>query len=495
MQIKELADLLLHATLDGESSTVITGIEFDSRQVQEGDLFICLVGHQQDGHHYAQAAVEQGAAALVVERKLAVEAPQIIVKDTRYAMAVIASHYYRYPSHEMSVIGITGTNGKTTTAALIEKILADHGHITGLMGTVRMKIGNESYDTRNTTQDALEIQRNFRKMRDADTRYCVMEVSSHGLALGRVKGIDFRTAIFTNLSQDHLNFHISMERYKAAKGLLFSRLGNTFSPLPEKCKFAVLNADDEASIEYRELTSAEVLTYGIEQEADVKASDIRLSSRGTTFLLTSFAGNMEFQMNLVGKFNVYNALAAITAALCEGISLDHIQQSFLTIYGVDGRFEPVAAGQDYSVIVDYAHTPDGLENVLATVKDIAAGRTICVFGCGGDRDQSKRPIMGEIAARYSDYIIVTSDNPRTEDPVAIMEHIKAGLTEAGVDHTKYELIEDRQLAIQKAVEIAGPKDVVLIAGKGHETYQEINGIRHNFDDRVVAKNAIRSRIQ
>lgn len=494
MQIEQLASLLLGAIIEGDPSVDVTGVQTDSREVQAGDLFICLPGYTQDGHEYAAQAVERGAKALVVERRLPVSVPQLIVKDSRYAMAVLANHFYDYPSHEMKVIGITGTNGKTTTAAMLEKIIADQGFVTGLMGTVRMKIGDRSYDTKNTTQEALELQRNFRSMRDVGTEYCVMEVSSHALAIGRVKGVNFRTAVFTNLTQDHLDFHQSMQRYKEAKSLLFARMGNTFSALPELHKYAVLNADDDASIDYSAMTSAQVVTYGIDRPADVMAHEIRLSARGTEFTLDSFAGTAKINMKLIGKFSVYNALAAMTAALCEGIPLPAIQRSIEAIQGVDGRFEPVNEGQQFIVIVDYAHTPDSLENVLSTISEFAEGNIICVFGCGGDRDRTKRPLMGSIAARYSDYVIVTSDNPRSEDPESILQDIEAGMKQENMDSGSYELIVDRRQAIEKAVEMASPKDVVLIAGKGHETYQETNGIRNDFDDRLVAQNAIRRRM-
>jgi UDP-N-acetylmuramoyl-L-alanyl-D-glutamate--2,6-diaminopimelate ligase len=332
-------------------------------------------------------------------------------------------------------------------------------------------------------------------MVDAGTERCVMEVSSHALEQGRVKGCDFRTAIFTNLTQDHLDYHGTMEAYEAAKGLFFSRLGNAYADDPAERKYAVLNADDAVSPRFAKLTAAEVLTYGIENNADLRASEVRITSGGTSFRLDSHLGSREVELRLVGKFNVYNALAALGAAVCEGIALDDALSSLKEIAGVPGRVEPVDAGQPYAVIVDYAHTPDGLENVLRTVRELTQGSVICVFGCGGDRDAKKRPIMGRIAAELADRIIVTSDNPRTEDPLLILRDIQVGLSEAGVSEDRYELEPNRRAAIEKAVEMASPGDVVLIAGKGHETYQLIGGVTHDFDDRLVAKEAIRSRIQ
>jgi UDP-N-acetylmuramoyl-L-alanyl-D-glutamate--2,6-diaminopimelate ligase len=321
-------------------------------------------------------------------------------------------------------------------------------------------------------------------------------VSSHALEQGRVKGVQFRTAVFTNLTQDHLDYHGTMEAYEAAKGLIFSRLGNTFSDDPTERTFAVLNADDEASSRFAKLTASEVLTYGIEKDADLRASDVKIMAIGTSFRLDSFCGSRQVSLQLVGKFNVYNALAALGAALCEDINLDEAIQSLERIPGVPGRVEAVNEGQPYAVIVDYAHTPDGLENVLRMVNEIAeGGNIICVFGCGGDRDVTKRPIMGRIAAELADRLIVTSDNPRTEDPLIILSHIQAGLVAAGVSPERYELEPDRRIAIEKAVEMASPGDVVLIAGKGHETYQIIGEHTHDFDDRLVAKEAIRSRMK
>jgi UDP-N-acetylmuramoyl-L-alanyl-D-glutamate--2,6-diaminopimelate ligase len=492
MQLQDLASLLISSVIEGESETKITGIQTDSRKVRPGDLFICLPGHHVDGHDYAAKAVELGAAALVIQQPVDIPVPKLRVKDSRYAMALIADHFYGYPSHEMKLIGITGTNGKTTVTYLIEKILSDYGRNTGLMGTIEMKIGDEVFEVANTTQEAIDLQHSFRQMRNAGAEYCMMEVSSHALQLGRVKGCRFRTAVFTNLTQDHLDYHKTMENYKAAKGLLFSRMGNTFSSQDAERQFAVLNADDPAAEYFAQVTAAQVITYGIDKEADIRASNIQITARGTSFKVTSFAGEAVFELKLIGKFSVYNALGAIGASLAEGVPLEQIKNCLEEVIGVDGRFEAVNAGQSFLTIVDYAHTPDGLENVLKTIRDFAEGRVYCVFGCGGDRDRTKRPVMGGIAAKYSDFVLITSDNPRSEEPYSILQDIEQGVLQAGFPPESYQLIVDRKSAIEKAVEMAGPKDVVLIAGKGHETYQEISGHRTDFDDRVVAKNAIRS---
>lgn len=491
MQLKELASLFPVSRLSGDGSTEITGVETDSRKVKTGDLFICLPGHVSDGHDYAQAAVQKGAAAIIAERETGAGVPTLYVKDSRVAMAVAANHFYGYPSKELKVIGVTGTNGKTTTTYIIEKILQDQGHQTGLMGTIQMKIGSEVFPVENTTQESLAIQQSFRKMKEAGAEYCIMEVSSHALDLGRVKGIRYRSALFTNLTQDHLDYHNTMEEYRSAKGLFFSRLGNEYDGDPDNRQYVVLNADDEASDYFAHLTSAPVITYGIEKEADVRASDISVTVRGTEFKLTTFRGEKTVKLKLIGKFNVYNSLGAIAATLLEGVPLVDIKNSLEGMAIVEGRMEPVDEGQEFLAIVDYAHSPDGLENALTTIREFAEGKVITVFGCGGDRDKTKRPKMGKIAGHYSDFVFATSDNPRSEDPEAILEDIRPGLLEAGLTDDRFELIADRRTAISKAVEKAGPKDVILIAGKGHETYQIIAGISHHFDDREEARNAIR----
>jgi UDP-N-acetylmuramoyl-L-alanyl-D-glutamate--2,6-diaminopimelate ligase len=493
MLIRELASLFLMSRLVGDETAEVTGVSADSRHVLPGDLFICIPGFTVDGHEYAPEAVEKGAAALVVERELTIDVPQLIVTDAKRAMAVISSRMFQSPSREMKVIGVTGTNGKTTTTSLIETILRDAGYETGLMGTVRNKVGNVTLESKNTTADALSLQRTMRSMRECGADYCVMEVSSHALSQGRVVAVDFRTAVFTNLTQDHLDYHGTMENYAAAKELFFSRLGNAAERIENERerKFAVLNADDPAHVRFMQATAVEVILYGIDKAAHVSASDIRLNARGTTFHLHTFAGDALVQTNLLGKFNVYNTLGAIAATLAEGVPLASIIKSLERVPGVEGRVEPVDAGQEFAVLVDYAHTPDGLLNVLNTVNEFKRAKVITVFGCGGDRDRTKRPIMGRIAAENSDYTIVTSDNPRSENPDAIIQEIEAGIIGAGVGATRYELITDRRKAIHRAIELAGPEDVVLIAGKGHETYQLIGGVTYEFDDRKVAVQAIR----
>jgi UDP-N-acetylmuramoyl-L-alanyl-D-glutamate--2,6-diaminopimelate ligase len=494
MKLADLSKHLLVCRTAGEPLREVTGLSSDSRRVRPGDLFFCLRGLTRDGHDFAGDAVAKGAAALVVERELPLPVPQLIVPDAQRALAQLADAYFGRPSRLLRPIGVTGTNGKTTTTWLIERILLDAGVPTGVIGTVEIRYAGKSVPASITTPDVLELQRLFREMADAGVRRCVMEVSSHALEQGRVRGLRFRTAVFTNLTQDHLDYHGTMEAYASAKGLLFARLGNAYEDDPAERTYAVLNADDPASEGFARLTSAEVVTYGIERDALVRAVDVKATASGASFTAETFAGTRRIHLRLVGKFNVYNALAALAAALCEGIPLEAAAASLERVTGVPGRLEPVDEGQPFAVVVDYAHTPDGLDNVLRAVREIAEKRVICVFGCGGDRDRTKRPVMGRIAAQLADFVWVTSDNPRSEDPAAILRDIEAGLIESGCPADRYAMEVDRRTAIFRAVEMAKPGDVVLIAGKGHETYQIIGGDTLPFDDRLAASEAIRSRM-
>ncbi len=491
MNLERLISSLLIYKSIGNINIEVNDLKADSRIVEQGDLFICLPGFVTDGHKYAQNAIDKGAVAVICERKLPVKVPQIIVKDVRFAMAVLSDKFYNHPSTRLKVIGVTGTNGKTTTTHLIDKILTDQNHVTGLIGTIKMKIGDEVLEVKNTTPDAIDLHKNFDKMITVGSDYVTMEVSSHALDMGRVRGIDFNIAVFTNLTQDHLDYHVTMGKYREAKGLLFSQLGNAYG---KNSKYAVLNADDKASQYFNKITAAQTITYGIDNEADVRAINLCITEQGTNFTLNSFKGVIDINLKMIGKFSVYNALAAITVALIEDISLVEIKKSIEDISGVDGRFELVNLNQDFTVIVDYAHTPDGLENVLKTIKEFVSGKVYCVFGAGGDRDKIKRPLMGKIAVESSDVVIVTSDNPRSENPEEIIKDIVAGIEEIKNMQSVYITITDRRKAIEYAINNAKKGDVVIIAGKGHETYQILNDKVIHFDDREVAKEAIRGKI-
>lgn len=466
----------------------ITSIENDHRKVQKGSLFICIKGYTVDGHDFAEAAQQNGAAAIVAERELAVNVPVIIVNNTTRVMAVLANAFYGQPTKRLHLIGITGTNGKTTTSHLIEKILSDRGNKTGLIGTMYTKIADKTIETKNTTPESLTLQKTFYQMVEEGVDTAVMEVSSHALDLGRVHGCDFDVAVFTNLTQDHLDYHKTLDEYRRAKSLLFAQLGNTFEQ--KTPKFAVLNADDPASELFMRSTAAHIITYAIESHADIRAVNIQMTSTGTHFDLLIGENHFPVQIQFIGKFSVYNVLASIAAALVSGVPLTDIIHSLESVKGVAGRFELVQGGQDFTVIVDYAHTPDSLENVLRTIQHFARKKVFVVVGCGGDRDRTKRPLMAQIACKYATNPIFTSDNPRSEDPLSILKEMEAGVQ--GGD-CPYQVIPDRKEAIHQAVQMASTDDVILIAGKGHETYQIIGDVVHDFDDRLVAREAIEER--
>lgn len=488
MKLTELLTPLFKYKKLGDSNPYITTIEMDSRLVTEGSLFICIKGYTVDGHDFVQQAIDKGAVAILAEKEIDANVPVVVVKDTKRAMAMLANHFYDHPTKKMTLIGITGTNGKTTTTHLIEKILTDYGKKTGLIGTMYTKIGSKTFETKNTTPESLLLQKSFAQMVEENVDAAIMEVSSHALHLGRVRGCDFNIAVFTNLSPDHLDYHKTMEAYKHAKGLLFSQLGNTYDS--QQLKVAILNGDDEASEEYEKITAVQTITYGIDKPSDIMAKNIQITANGTSFTLHAFDEVLDIHMKLIGKFSVYNALAAISACLVYNVPLQSIKNSLEAIQGVAGRFETVQLGQPYTVIVDYAHTPDSLENVLKTVKQFAKGKTICVVGCGGDRDKLKRPLMAQIATEEADFAIFTSDNPRSEDPVAILDDM-----EKGVRANNYTIIVDRKEAITSAIKNAKKNDIIVIAGKGHETYQIIGKNTFHFDDREVARDAIRREME
>lgn len=492
MNIHQLTEALLRRRVVNEAEANVQWITTDSRKVTPGSLFIAIRGYQSDGHTYVKESVARGAVAVVVEEEVAsVSVPQIVVPDTFLASAILSSVFYGHPSRGMRMIGVTGTNGKSTVTSLIEHVLRDYGFHPGLCGTLGARIGDRVIETVNTTPYPVELQSILHEMLTAGCSHGVMEVSSHALERRQTAGTEYDLAVFTNLSQDHLDFHGSMEAYRAAKGKLFARLGNAYGDTRESMPYGVLNADDSTSTYLAEQTVAECVTYGIESPADVRASDVRIRAAGATFQVTTWRGETAVaKLRMTGRFNVYNALAAICVGLIEGLPLAQVVQSLEQVSGVPGRLERVTVEAPVTVLVDYSHTPDSLENALTTVKEFAAGRVICVVGCGGDRDRGKRPIMARIACELSDLVILTSDNPRTEDPEQILDDMEAGVRAGGF---QYRRMLDRAGAIHSAIDLANQDDIILIAGKGHETYQIIGHTKHHFDDREVAAAAIRDR--
>ena len=457
----------------GAPEVTVTGLAYSSRDVRPGFAFFCVPGFRSDGHDFAPDAVERGAAALVCERPLGLGVPEAVVPSVRAAMAPAAARFHGDPTAELRVVGITGTNGKTTTAYLVRAILEHAGIATGLIGTVAFIAGGRERAVERTTPEALELQHAFREMLDAGDRACAMEVSSHALELGRAGAIHWACRVFTNLTQDHLDFHPTMEDYFLAKRRLFEIDGGP----------AVVNVDDEYGRRLaRELPDA--VTYAIGAEAAYRATDVEFDAAGSAFEVAGVA----VRMPLPGLFNVSNALAAIAACAQLGVEPERAAAALATARRVPGRLEPVDEGQPFAVLVDYAHTPDSLENVLRAARELTGGRVHVVFGAGGDRDRQKRPLMGAAAVRNADRVIVTSDNPRSEDPEAIIAEILAG-TGAGAEREV-----DRRRAIELAVAGAAPGDVVVIAGKGHEQGQEFEGGRKEpFDDVTVAREALRAR--
>ncbi len=467
----------------------VRGIAYDSRQAGPGFLFVAIKGFRTDGHLYVRDAVERGAAAVVLQEDVPVPegVSKVLVEDSRRFLALLSARFYGYPARKMKVVGVTGTNGKTTTTNLISAVYREHGVKTGLIGTIYNRIGDRVLPVERTTPESADLQRLLAEMAGEAVQVVVMEVSSHALALHRVEECEFDTAVFTNITQDHLDFHAGMEEYLAAKSKLFAGLGRgARKPGPKR---AVVNADDPAAPRIMETSTAPVITYGLHNPAHVTARNVRVTARGVSFTALLPGGSaVDLNLKLTGKFNVYNALAAVAAGFADNISPEAIKRGLEGVPGVPGRFELVDRGQDFAVIVDYAHTPDGLENVLATAREITGGRLITVFGCGGDRDRAKRPLMGKIAARLSDLAVVTSDNPRSEKPLAIIEDILAGVR--AVEGASYTVIPDRREAIREAVRRAGAGDVVVIAGKGHEDYQIVGERRLPFDDREEAAAAL-----
>ena len=451
----------------------MTGLVCDSRKVKKGDLYFCLPGLRVDGHNFAKAAADAGAAALVVERKLPVDLPQVLVEDARGAMSYMAQCFYGYPAEKMHGVGITGTKGKTTTSFLVRAIARHAGHKVGLMGTVCTYIGEEEEPASLTTPDPIDVQSLLCRMKDAGCDFYVMEVSAHALDLRKLVGMKFDQGIFTNFSQDHLDYFGTMETYRRAKEKFFD---------PFYIGHAVVNADDEAG-KYM-LGRVPATTYGVSVPADAYANEIEILESGVSYRLHWKDVVLPLHLHISGIFNVYNSMAAAVACLEMGISPEDVKAGLESVTVVPGRIEPLPTHTPYRVILDYAHSPASLESILKTIRQFTRGRLICVFGCGGGRDKEKRPIMGEISGRLADFSVLTSDNPRLEDPMDILRAIEEGIKRTT---GPYVVIENRREAIRYAMQMGQPGDVIVLAGKGHETYQDIGGQKHPFDEKVVVR--------
>ena len=481
MKLKELVKNVKSKKIVNEKDIDITGISYNSKTVKKGDIFVCLKGEHSDGHDYAQTAVENGAAALYCEKELPLDIPQVIVESTRHEIADIAAEFYGYPSKKLNLIGVTGTNGKTTVTHLIQRIVEDANHKCALIGTLGYKLsGKDSYhDAKHTTPQAPELQKTLEMICEQNIDYVAMEVSSHALEQNRVGGCDFNGAVFTNLTQDHLDYHITMKNYFEAKAILFRGL--------KPGAFAVINNDDEYAENFKSVVSegVKIYTYGIKQQADIMACDIDFSIHGAKFNCKIKGREKPVNLQMNGMFSVYNALAALAAGIAMGFDEDVCIKALEETKSVDGRFEIV--NKKPLVIVDYAHTPDGLENVLKAARELTPKESnlICMFGCGGDRDATKRPKMGKIADENADIVVVTSDNPRSEDPQLIISDILAGIK--SVNTQKVFVEPDRRTAISMLKNIAKENDVVVLAGKGHEDYQILKDRTIHFDDREEAR--------
>jgi len=483
-QLLAQLDTVPVARLIGEPTRQIsvTDVTLDSRMAGPGVLFACRPGARVDGHDFAAAAVAAGSPALLVERELDLPVPQLLVTSVAQAVGPVAAAVHGHPSEGLLLLGVTGTNGKTTTTYLLESILRTAGHATGLVGTVQTLVAGESVPGVRTTPEAPDLQRLLARMRAAGVTAAAMEVSSHGLSLGRVRGTRLAAAVFTNLSQDHLDFHADLEDYFAAKAKLFA---------PELTALSVINVDDAWGRVLAGSTATEIVRVSPTGAiaADVSAAEVVVGHDGSTFTAVMPTGSLAVRTRLPGLFNVANALQAVAATTALGIAPEAAAAGVAALRGVPGRMEPVEAGQPFSVLVDYAHTPDSVENVLIAARGLTRGRVLVLLGCGGDRDRGKRPLMGRTAATLADIAVLTSDNPRSEDPAAILAAMVTGAREAGAAGraARWHVQPDRRAAIAEILDEAGPGDVVVLAGKGHEPYQELASERVDFDDRLVAR--------
>lgn len=479
MKLRELIKNLSIIEMNADAELEISGVSYDSRKTEKGDMFVAIRGFEADGHKFIPKAVENGAAVILCEEKPSCDIPYVLVSDSRYGLAIVSRDFFGDPASEMTMIGITGTSGKTSSSYLIKHMLESKLDAkVGLIGTNGNMIGDEFLHTEHTTPESYELHKLFRHMADSGCTHVVMEVSSHSLTLERVAGIHFDVALYTNLSQDHLDFHGTMEEYAAAKRKLFSM-----------CSLGCFNLDDAWADFMRNGASCRTMTFSTEKnEADLVAKDIRLTADGVRFASVSGDEISITKLGIPGMFSVYNALGTMSVGLALGLSLADCSDAMSSAKGVKGRLEIVPTGRDFSVVIDYSHKPDALEKVLKTLKPVTRGRLIALFGCGGDRDKLKRPIMGRIAADNADLVVVTSDNPRTEDPDEIIREIVAGMKDK---RTPTKVICDRREAIAWAIDNAAPGDVLLLAGKGHEDYQVVGHEKHHMDEREIVSDCLK----
>lgn len=458
----------------------ITGVSYDSRTTEKGDVFVAVRGYESDGHHYIKAAAANGAACVLCEEKPDIDIPYVLLDNTRRGLATVASNWYNSSSSDMKIIGVTGTNGKTTTTNLIKTVIEKcSGAKVGLIGTNHNMIGDRIIETVHTTPESYELQKLFREMADSGCTYVVMEVSSHALFLDRVYGVRFETGVFTNLTHDHLDFHKTMEDYAAAKAILMAQSNH-----------AVVNLDDPYAGMMTAAAAGSVLTFSADNDsADLVAKRIRTMADKVEFCALTLEQLQKIEVNIPARFTIYNALATLGVGLTLGFALEDMAEALKSYPGVKGRVEVVPTGRDFTVIIDYAHSPDALEKIIGTFRELEAGRVVTLFGCGGDRDATKRPEMGEIAGRLSDFVIVTSDNPRTEEPGKIIDDILSGMKDT---KTPYIVIENRREAIGWALQNAQPGDIIILAGKGHETYQIIGREKNHFDEREIVGDFLRT---
>ena len=495
MILNEILNGIEIRKIHGGVGLEISGIALDSQKVGRGYLFAALRGEKQDGHSYIKQALERGAAALLLER-FTDDVPQgvtvVEVEDSRVALAGVAANFYGRPARSLTMVGITGTNGKTTITYLLESIWKAGNKNPGVIGTIDYRFSGRRTEAPMTTPESVEIMRLLGEMRDAGVDRVAMEVSSHAIDKERILGCEFDAAVFTNLTQDHLDYHGSMENYRNVKKRLFTELLRDSS---KERKYSIINIDDPAGVQIADEAVGEVITYSIDNPgADVYAFDHSVTGSGISADINTPWGRLEVSSRLFGEHNLSNILAAATAALATGSTPSEVEEGLARFSVVPGRLERVENPCGFEVLVDYAHTPDALKNVLTAIRPLTPGRVVLVFGCGGDRDRAKRPIMGRIGMELSDVLIITSDNPRTESPEKILDDVERGVKEAaGPDEKAYSRIEDRRTAIKEAVGIARPGDTVLIAGKGHEDYQIVGTVKHPFDDRKVAAEAIREK--